>query len=135
VGIFVWKPEYSVSVSTLDNQHKNLFALAQILQDAMREGKGRNVLARCLNTLVAYTKTHFAEEESMLARHNYPDLANHKLQHAQLIEQISEFQTQFNAGNALISVELMDFIQVWITKHIMQTDFSYGNFFNKLGVY
>ncbi len=135
MGVFVWKPEYSVSVSILDAQHKKLFALAQTLQDAMRAGKGRDVLARCLNDLVAYTKTHFAEEESLLDRHNYPELSHHQLQHIQLIKKISEFQNQFNSGNALITIELMDFIQDWITKHILQTDNNYGAFFNQLGVY
>ncbi len=135
MGIFVWKPEYSVSVSKLDTQHKKLFALAQNLQDAMRAGKGRDVLASCLNDLVSYTKSHFAEEEAMLERHKYAGLPAHRVQHAELIKKISEFQDRFNSGNAFITIELMDFIQNWITKHIMQTDYSYGNFFNKLGVY
>lgn len=135
MAIFAWKPEYSVSVSILDCQHKKLFDLAQTLQDAMSAGKGREVLARCLNDLVAYTKSHFAEEESLLARHNYSELPQHRMQHSQLIEKISEFQNLFNSGNAFISIELMDFIQDWIEKHIMQTDYSYGNFFNQLGVY
>jgi hemerythrin len=135
MGIFVWKPEYSVSVSLLDAQHKRLFALAQTLQDAMSAGKGREVLARCLDDLVAYTKTHFAEEESLLSRHNYADLPQHKSKHLQLINHISDFQKQFASGNAFITIELMDFIQGWITKHILQTDYSYGSFFNKLGVY
>jgi hemerythrin len=135
MAMFAWKPEYSVSVSTLDAQHKKLFALAQTLQDAMSAGKGREVLARCLNDLVAYTKTHFAEEESLLSKHSYADLPQHKLQHTQLINQISDFQKQFTSGNAFITIELMDFIREWITKHILQNDHSYGNFFNKLGVY
>lgn len=135
MGIFIWKPEYSVSVSVFDAQHKKLFALAQNLQDAMRAGKGRDVLARCLNDLVAYTKTHFAEEESLLERHDYPDLSTHRLQHAQLIKKISEFQDQFNSGNAFITIELMEFIQNWIAKHILQSDHNYGAFFNNLGVY
>jgi hemerythrin len=133
--IFAWKPEFSVSVSVLDAQHKRLFALAQNLQDAMRAGRDRDVLANCLGNLVAYTNIHFAEEESMMERHNYPELRHHQMQHALLLKKISEFQNMYNSGNAVIMLELTNFIQDWITTHIMQTDYSYGNFFNKLGVY
>lgn len=135
MATFAWKPEYSVSVSIFDSQHRKLFALAQGLHDAMRAGKGREVLARCLNELVTYTKTHFAEEESLMARHGYAELSHHQLQHLQLIRKISEFQKQFDSGNAFITIELMDFIQDWITSHIMQADHSYGDFFNRQGVY
>jgi hemerythrin len=135
MGLFLWKPEYSVSVSIFDAQHKKLFALAETLQDAMRAGKGRDVLARCLDELVAYTKSHFAEEESLMSRCGYNGLAAHKRQHTQLIEKISEFRTQFASGNSMISIEVMDLIRDWIATHILQVDHEYADFFNQQGVY
>ncbi len=135
MSIFAWKPEYSVSVSSLDAQHKKLFILAQNLHDAMSAGKGRDVLSRSLSELVDYTKTHFTEEEALLARHNYPDLPQHRQQHLELVRKITDFQREFAAGNAFITVELMDFVQTWIKKHILQTDYRYADFFNRLGVY
>ena len=135
MAAFAWKPEYSVSVSTIDAQHRKLFVLGQNLHDAMSAGRGREVLGRCLKELVEYTRQHFAEEESLLALHDYPDLPQHRLQHSQLIKKIVEFEQQFAAGNALISIDLMDFIRDWIANHILQTDMQYADFFNKLGVY
>ena len=135
MSAFAWKPEYSVSVSLLDAQHKKLFSLAQNLQDAMSAGRGREVLAKCLSELVDYTKKHFGEEEFLLMRHNSPDLAQHRLQHSQLIKKIAGFQQQFAEGKALITIELMDFIRSWIAEHILQTDMQYADFFNRLGVY
>jgi hemerythrin len=135
MAAFAWKPEFSVSVSVIDAQHRKLFTLGQNLQDAMRAGRGREILGRCLKELVEYTKQHFAEEESLLARHNYPDLPRHRLQHSQLIKKIVGFEQEFASGNALISIDLMDFIRDWIANHILQSDMQYADFFNKLGVY
>ncbi len=135
MATFDWKPEYSVSVSILDKQHKKLFTLAQNLYDAIRAGGGRDVLGRCLAELIDYTKTHFADEEELLAGHNYPDLSEHRKQHAELIAKISDFQKQFIAGNAMITIDLMEFIRDWIAKHIQETDMLYADFFNRLGVY
>ncbi len=135
MGAFAWKPEYSVSVSILDAQHKKLFALAQNLHDAMRAGRGRDVLGHCLGELVDYTKTHFREEEQLLASHGYRELPEHRSQHAQLIAKISEFQAEFATGNAMITIDLMDFISGWIAGHIKGTDMLYADFFNRQGVY
>lgn len=135
MATFEWKPDYSVSVSTLDAQHRKLFALGQNLHDAMRAGRGREVLAKCLGDLADYTKTHFAEEESLLSSHNYPDLPTHRLQHSRLIRRLNEFQQQFASGEGFITIELMDFVSNWITNHIMYTDHRYADFFNKQGVY
>ncbi len=135
MGAYDWKPEYSVSVSVLDAQHKKLFALAQNLHDAMCAGRGREVLGRCLGELIDYTKTHFAEEEKLLAGHNYPGLPDQKRQHALLIAKIMEFQKSFANGSGMITLEVMDFISGWIAGHIKGTDMLYADFFNRQGVY
>lgn len=135
MSTFVWKPEYSVSVSILDAQHKKLFALAQNLHDAMSAGRGRDALSRALSELVEYTKTHFAEEESLLASHNYPELPEQRLQHSQLIKKITEFQKAYSEGNAFMTLDVLEFLTSWITNHILKTDYQYGDFFNRLGVY
>lgn len=134
-GMFDWKPEYSVSVSTLDSQHKKLFLLADNLHCAMREGRGRQILSGLLNELVSYTRTHFTAEEQILAGTGYPDTALHRAEHEKLLEQVDQFQKDFATGHAQISVELMEFLRTWIANHILQTDSRYGNFLNNKGVY
>jgi hemerythrin len=133
--LFQWKPEYSVSVSKCDAQHKKLFLLADNLHRAMREGRGRQVLSSLLNELVSYTRTHFAAEEDILAGSGYPDLARHRAEHARLLEQVDQFQKDFAAGKTQISIDLMDFLQNWISNHILQTDSHYSNYLNAQGVY
>lgn len=130
-----WIPAYSVSVSKLDQQHKTLFAMAQKLNAAMREGRGKDVLGRLLSELVAYTNTHFAAEEELLARYKYPALAHHRTEHKKLICRLEQFQKQFEAGQVLISIDLMDFLASWISSHILQSDAQYADHLNRQGVY
>jgi hemerythrin len=133
--MFEWKPEYSVSVSTLDLQHKKLFSLTNSLHQAMREGRERQVLADLLNELVSYTRTHFAAEEELLANCGYPTLNQHRSEHDSLLKQVATFQKAFAAGDAHLSIELMPFLQTWITSHILHLDTQYGDYLNKQGVY
>ncbi len=134
-GIFEWKPEYTVSVSTFDLQHKKLFRLADNLHKAMREGRGRTVLASLLDELVAYTRTHFSAEEEILAGCKYPQLEMHRAEHAKLLQEVAKFQKEFAAGHAQITIELMDFLRKWISNHILKTDSQYGDHLNSQGVY
>lgn len=133
--LFEWKPEYSVSVSIFDMQHKKLFQLASNLHQAMREGRSRSVLSGLLSELVSYTRTHFRSEEEILDSNGYPELQRHREEHQALLVQVDNFQKEFAAGNAHISIELMDFLSNWIANHILQTDSQYGNYLNTRGVY
>jgi hemerythrin len=50
--LLAWKPEYSVGVSELDQQHKGLVAMMNELHDAMMQGKGSEVLGGILKRLI-----------------------------------------------------------------------------------
>jgi hemerythrin len=132
---FEWKPEYSVSISKFDHQHKQLFSLAESLHDAMLAGREREVLARLLGDLITYTKLHFAAEENLLSHHHYPELEHHRFEHAQLMLKVANYQKRLDSGEVQFTIELMDFLQRWIVNHVLQTDTRYGSYLNKLGVY
>jgi hemerythrin len=68
-----WKDVFSVKVSEVDNQHKKLIGLINQLYDAMRVGKGREVLGSVLTELVNYTIYHFSTEERLFREYGYPE--------------------------------------------------------------
>jgi hemerythrin len=41
---------------------------------------------------------------------------------------------KFDAGNAVVSTEIMNFLRDWLTTHIMKTDKKMGQALGKLGV-
>ena len=126
--MFEWKDEYSVSIASIDAQHKKLFAIADELHEAMRTGQTKPVLSKILDRLVQYTATHFAHEEGLMKLHAYPDFAAHKAAHEALKKQVLDFQREFEAGETFISVELMTFLKNWLEKHIQGTDMRYSPF-------
>lgn len=124
--MFDWKPEYSVSIPAIDAQHKKLFALAGELHTAMCQGKGSAVLEQSLSRLVDYTKDHFAAEERLMEKYKYPGLAVHKVEHEKLTAQVVEFQEKFRRKQALLTVELMQFLKSWLEHHISGSDQKYA---------
>lgn len=126
MSVLNWSEQYSVKVKALDNQHKRLFDLINKLDAHMRKGRGKEVLGNVLGELVDYTKVHFAEEEKILRETGYPEYNEHKAVHAKVTERVNAIFRQYQQGNgAHLSIETMNYLHNWITKHILGTDHKY----------
>ena len=128
-----WDEKYSVEIPEVDSQHKMLFELIERLDSAIREKRGSSACDAILAELVAYTRIHFALEESLMRLSNYPDLLGHKQQHEDLIAEVGQLQQKVASGATAISFELMQFLRVWLTKHIQQSDQKYALHFKESG--
>ena len=131
---YAWKESYSVRIQTIDAQHKQLVSLIAKLQDAMAQGRGREVLGLILNEVVHYTKIHFATEETLMASNGYPDLAAHQAIHNELTRTVVDLQSRFASGQVALSVQTMQFLKGWLVNHILGTDQKYGPFLGAKGV-
>jgi hemerythrin len=129
-----WNDGYSVKNAAMDKQHQGLIELINKLHAAMGQGQGKEALPVIFDSLVRYTQTHFAAEESLLQKYNYPDLPTQKRQHADLIKQISDLQKQFQAGDFSSSMKTSEFLKKWLIEHIQGTDQKYGSFLNQKGI-
>ena len=63
MALIQWNNDLSVNVKEIDTQHQNLIRMINELFDAMKVGKGTEVLGKIFLQLTNYTKTHFQTEE------------------------------------------------------------------------
>jgi len=134
MALFVWDEKYSVNIRAIDQQHKRLISIINELNNAMKQGKSRDVMNKIISELVNYTNTHFKFEEDYFAKYGYPHAALHKKQHAEFVAKISDFKEKFLNNNMGLSIEVMNFLKHWLVDHIMGTDKKYVRFFNDKGV-
>jgi hemerythrin len=134
MALITWNDNYSVKIKQIDDQHKKLINMLNELHDAMKVGKGKEVLEKILAGLIQYTVTHFAEEERLMKLHNYPDYVQHKKEHNLLMIQVNDVQKQYREGNAVLSQAVMTFLKDWLQNHIQGTDKKYAPFLNSKGV-
>ncbi len=135
MGAFEWTETYAVQVANFDRQHRTLFRTVNELHEALRAGRGKDVVGKVLQRLIDYTASHFAEEEAAMEKNGYPEFGAHKAQHTALVAQVLKFQKDFQAGNLGVGATLMPFLQKWLSDHIMQTDKKYGPFLNEKGIH
>ncbi len=125
MALFEWNEMFSVEIPSIDEQHKQLINYVNQLHDAMMEGKASDEVAPILNGLINYTATHFKHEEDFFDKFNYAETDEHKRIHADLVKQVMDFKTKFDAGEATLSSDLMEFLKEWLMTHIMQEDKKY----------
>jgi len=129
-----WKPEYSVNVPELDQQHQWLFQIVQDLERAIAGGHGQAEVERILSNLVQYTMYHFATEEELLQKHGFPGVNEHRIEHNQMTMKISRLQDQHRDGKADAAETLLVFLQSWLKQHILESDKQYSEFFRSRAV-
>ncbi len=132
--LFEWNDNYSVNVKEFDNQHKKLIDLINELFEAMKSGRGKIILEKVFLDLIEYTKVHFSAEEKLMNQYDYPDKTVHINAHNELTGKVIELQTEFKNGKIFISIDTMNFLKDWLTKHILGMDKNYSSFFNSKGI-
>src|SRR5690348_16714561 len=114
INLITWSDRYSVGVEKIDAEHQKLIALVNELYAAILAGNPADTTSKVLNGLVSYTLSHFASEELMMKRCNYPGYPQHKAEHEKLVTQVKQLQQDLKAGKAAISQEVMSFLQTWL---------------------
>jgi len=130
----VWDDSYSTGIPRYDEQHKVLIRMVNDLHDAMQQKRTKEAVGQILRSLADYTVTHFADEEKVFAQTGYPDEANHKVIHKKLVDQVVDFIGKFQSGEAVLSQDLLSFLQDWLINHIKGEDKKYGPHLIKNGI-
>jgi hemerythrin len=117
-----WSEKIEVGLPTIDSQHKQLFDLA-----ATFAGNGDQIrVMKSLAMLCDYVKTHFLEEEEMMAACGYPELEAHKRLHREfkgMLYKLLENAKHMSLDE--IAEEVKQLINGWFYNHILVVDFKY----------
>ncbi len=128
--IAVWKPELSVSVKSIDEDHQKLFDLINQLFEAMAKGKGKEIIGSAIEELEKYTIFHFNREETYFRVTNYAMGAEHSREHQIFKQKVAEFKNNLSS-NSSIAPDVLTFLRDWLLNHIAKSDKAYEEHFKK----
>ncbi len=126
--LFKWDDSFATGVDAMDEQHKKLFRMVNDLYRAMKEKRAKEALNGIVDELIDYTAKHFREEEQVMAKAGYPDIARHKVIHKELVGKVLDVQKKLKSGKAVVGIDLLNFLKDWLVNHIKGTDKKYGSF-------
>ena len=85
-----WDDEYNLGIESIDAQHRHLFEIVNMVYDLEENDHVKDEIRTILEELNDYMKTHFKDEEIYLENIHFPELEEHKLLHANIIEQLTQ---------------------------------------------
>jgi len=129
-----WNDSFATQVELFDKQHQHLFSIFNSLHDHIQSQSNKEVLSTILCQLLDYTAEHFNDEETLMAKHNYPALEQHREEHNKLKAIVIDFIKQYRSGTKDLENSILTLLLEWITNHIVECDQEYSLFFNERGI-
>jgi hemerythrin len=125
-----WDDRYSVGIQLIDDQHKELINLTNILYAGCLAGDAaaQKYFLETVHGTVDYVKYHFSAEERILENVRYPDIVEHKRQHESFVKQIFDDVKSFEEGKKFVPNVFVRYLKDWILTHIAVTDRKYSNY-------
>ena len=124
--------ELETGNAIIDGEHRELFNAVNSLLDACGKGQGRAALDPTIKFLLDYVDKHFAHEEQLQAKSNYPGMAAHKQFHETYKMKLREIANKIPAsGPSIADVGALNGHVAVLVNHIKSEDKRLGAFLNK----
>lgn len=124
----VWDKVLSIGVEEIDEDHRKLVGIFNTLNHAVRDLDSPEYLAATLEELINCTVWHFSHEERLMLKFGYPAMNEHKEEHRELIESARQLQRELLGTDKPVAEEQMEFLERWVTAHILTADARLGAF-------
>ena len=72
--------------------------------------------------LVDYVRYHFAEEEKLMAEHNYSQTDRHAELHQVFVRKVAGFLKKLKTDGSISAQDLLSFLKSWLIDHILRED-------------
>lgn len=121
-----WKDEYALGIEEIDEQHKQLFEIADriyaLIQNNLVMDKYDGIV-EIINELKEYTIYHFAAEEKYMESIGYKKIFSQKVAHNEFLQKMEEIDlTKIDNGQNAYLMETLDFVVEWLGQHILRED-------------
>jgi hemerythrin-like metal-binding protein len=128
----IWDDTLSVQIQEIDEDHRRLVELFNILNHSVVEGDASNYIEAVMEELICCTAWHFRHEERLMLKYGYEGFEEHKMEHQELIESVRALQQKLLQEGKSVSSEDIEFLERWLTGHILGADIDLGSYLGEV---
>jgi len=130
-----WDESLAIGIELIDAQHREWIRRVEDVSLAMHSAEGVRRLVKTLDFLKDYTRFHFETEERFMADHQYPELDDHRREHAELHETLARLEADLDEEGitAPLTESVNTLLENWLIQHIRQVDQRFGAFLRDRG--
>lgn len=120
----MWKESYRIGIEQIDQQHMELFRMAEELMKAIEANADSSAFKKAIDFLKEYVVYHFTAEEAYQASVGYCSLEAHKKLHHAFTDIVLEFETRLIDSDYDIRAvkELAGMLTAWLIYHVADAD-------------
>lgn len=122
----IWNESLSVDAGEIDEQHRMLVDLFNLLSQSVSDGESAEYIEAVLEELISCTVWHFKHEERLMLMSNYDGIEEHREEHNDLVYSVRELQQKFHKENRQLANEDIEYLEDWLTQHILGQDMRLG---------
>lgn len=126
--LITWDDSLAVGSPEIDNHHRDFINQLNACFGRMMHGEGREGASEMLRMLANTMEEHHTEEEALLKRLGYPELAKHAKSHEGFMVRFHELKRQAEAGDPKAATSTFEFVSNWLTQHIQTEDKAVARF-------
>jgi len=128
ISLLRWSDRYSVGNNDIDNDHRRLFEIINLLQEMQNTSDKESRFAEVLSSLFDYSLYHFNREEEYMNQISFNEIEEHKREHKKYIIKISTYNSDFFSSKRPDEATVIEFLTNWWTNHILKSDVKYELF-------
>lgn len=122
MAYFEWTAEIAVGHAQIDEEHKQLFALAEAVVEPLFSTAEHRPREALLQALIDFARKHFAYEEELMRTSGYPEAEAHAKFHATLLTELDTYCARVRMGSHTNPVGLIAYLWNWLIVHIQSAD-------------
>lgn len=122
-----WRPEYSIGIDDVDQQHKHFLRLLRRAGEPAPT-RDRRRLGELLGELESYAADNFRSEERLMRAARLPPghVRLHVAAHSVFWRDLTRLEGRLKNGDAAIAPTLHSFMLFWLTDHVCRVDREMG---------
>ena len=132
--IVKWEKKYHVDNIEIDAQHERLFKVINNFYNGLILGSTEESIRELICELRDYANVHFRSEEDLMLEHEYPHSEKHINMHKEFLEKVNSLEEAVKHNTSAMHVDLLNYLTIWIKKHIYEVDKQYANYFREKGI-
>ena len=130
--ILTWDDEYRLGIPQFDEQHQRLVRLVSFIAMAVTQNGNAALIKALVLDIKSYAEVHFADEEEFVRRVGFPERERHVAEHESFRRQLMHFISEAEK-EAKIGMRVLQFMQGWVKKHVLECDRRYAEFHKERG--
>jgi hemerythrin len=122
LAYFDWNEDVAIGHPQIDDQHKQMFALAEAVTESLFSSPEQRPRDANLQALIDCTRAHFAFEEALMKELAYPEAESHANYHASLLTELETYCARVRRQSHTNPAGMVAFLWRWLAIHIHSAD-------------